>query len=106
MILEMFTIFDIQAERALQPILRENIQIAMRDFEMTVSTQKPFCDNPDDYTLYAIGKWNDETMLTEPCDPKRIYTGLEACKNRKKRQDKLHGLQMEIDNLQSPGGTD
>lgn len=108
MIAIIYTVYDIQAKRAIQPLIRENDQIAARDFEQLVATQKPFNNNPDDYVLYRIGQWDDETMYIEPTDPKRIYTGLEALSNWQHRQAKLNQLQLDIEELKNPnaGGTD
>lgn len=104
--LEIYAIRDVQADRALQPMYRERETIAMRDFEIAVSETKPFSDNPDDYVLYHIGSWDDETMVVTPNDPRRVYAGLDAIRNRRARLERVNELHMEIDKLQSPGGTD
>ena len=83
--LEMYAIRDVQADRSLQPMYRERENIAMRDFEQAVTETKPFCDNPDDYVLYHIGSYDDETMELKANDPRRVYGGLDAVRNRRAR---------------------
>ena len=108
MIVKLYTIRDVQADRAIQPILRENEGIAVRDFEQMMHDTSPFNNNPDDYVLYYIGEWNDETMHIVPSDPTRIIDGLSAFRNRANRIQRVQELQMDIEDIinVSPGGTD
>lgn len=104
--IQMYVIRDIQADRALQPMYRERESIAMRDFEQAITDTKPFCDNPDDYVLYHIGSWDDEEMSLQPVDPRRVYSGLDALRNRRARMERVNELHHEIAQIQNPGGTD
>lgn len=105
--LQVFTAYDVQAQRCIHPFVRENANIAIRDFERMV-TEGMFKENPDDYNLYHIGEWDDANMLIEGRDPQRIITGLEAYQQRLTRENKVKDLHNQIDMLkdQSYGGTD
>lgn len=99
MLVQVYTIRDVQAKRAILPIYRENEDIAKRDFEMIIAGQKPYCDNPMDYVLYHIGTWDDESMRQTEQDPVRIYDGLVAYNERQVRQEKIADLHKQIDLL-------
>lgn len=98
MLINLYTIRDAKAEAAMKPILFEQDAIAIRQFELTVTNaDNPMSQNPEDYTLYKIGIWDDENMLIEACDPVRIITGLNAYSNRKLQLEKIAELNRQID---------
>lgn len=78
--IQIYTIYDAQAKRAIQPIARDNDDVAKRDFvTMVANPQTPFGQNPRDYTLYHCGEWDDENMLfTEGLPATRLMNGWEA----------------------------
>ena len=96
-----YTILDIQADRAIQPFVRDRDEIAMRDFAQMMHDMTPFKDNPDDYVLYRIGNWNDEDMYIEGENPRRLLNGAEAYRQRAKRLNKVLDLHKQIDMLEN-----
>lgn len=107
MISQMYVIRDLQAEAAMKPLLFEREAIAVRQFELSlVAKDNPFAASPEDYSLYHIGTYDDETMFLEACDPRRVVSGLEALRNAVRRQEKVLELHGQIDLLQSAGGTE
>lgn len=98
MLLQMYVVRDTQAEASMPPMYRENVGVAMRDFEMAVhSADNPMSKNPDDYVLYHVGTYDDENMIVTGMDPVRIITGLEAYKGRQQKLDKIDHLRLEIE---------
>lgn len=111
--LNIYTIFDLQADRAITPFMRDNDNVAIRDFISTISSADgPFSKNPDDYSLYWIGVWDDETMLYNDApslfmEPKRVMTGREAYNKRQLDTDKIAELHREIEAIKAGlNGTD
>jgi len=120
--LNIYAILDLQAQRAVQPFMRENDAVAVRDFTAACAGgDSPFAKNPDDYVMYHIGTWDDETMRynedNEGFNPRRVMTGTEAVIDRAVDQDKIAALNKEIELIKSkmngqhelnlsPGGTD
>lgn len=101
--LQLFCVKDVTANRAMQPILRERQELAIRDFENTLMRHdNPMSHQPDDYVLYQIGEWDDETMYTTPQDPVRIITGTQAMQNAIARKAKLDALHEQIDFIKNP----
>ena len=64
MIMEIFTVFDSAAARYLEPFFAPTVEVALRRFRQTVN--QPAADNPialypEDYSLYHIGTYHQET---------------------------------------------
>jgi hypothetical protein len=118
--LQIYTIRDLQANRAMAPLFRENDAIARRDFTNMVNAEpgpnNPFALNPEDYTLYHIGEWDDEiTANSFFSEPIRLLNGKEAIKAENIKRGQIEALEHEIAKLkdkqaelngQSYGGTD
>ena len=74
---------------------------AIRLFETSVlGGDQAMTNNPDDYTLYCSGAYDDNTGIPIGHDPVRICTGIEAFNNGMQRRQKLEALQQEIANVQ------
>lgn len=98
--MQMFVIRDTKAEVAIPPTYRENSAVAIRDFQMAVcAADNPMSKNPDDYVLYHVGEFDDETMYVTPADPQRVITGLEAVRDRQVKLDKIEALNREIEEI-------
>ncbi|AXL15610.1 nonstructural protein [Microviridae sp.] len=106
--LNSYTIYDLKAKRAIQPMFRDNHEVAQRDFvQACTNPEGPFFKNADDYQLFWNGTYNDETMeFNAPRDadpdneymgPERIMTGREAQEMKKMTADKIKQLQAQID---------
>ena len=113
--LKIYVIRDIQANRSLAPMYRDNDKIAQRDFTNMINAdptpQNPFAMNPEDFTLYRIGEWDDETDQITGRDRYRIINGKEALVRQTKLQDQIDELNTQIQLLQNGedyaiGGTD
>lgn len=57
--------------------------------------------NPDDYTLYRIGAFDDESGIPIGHDPERICTGLEAYQQGLRDRERLEALNQEIEELKA-----
>ncbi len=53
-------------------------------------------DNPDDYTLYRVGAYDDESGIPIGHDPERICTGVQAVRQGLMDRERLANLQKEI----------
>lgn len=97
---KIYTVRDAQAEAAMRPVFFEQDAIAIRSFKMSVTNaDDPMSSNPDDYTLYRIGVYDDESMLIESHDPVRLMGGLEAVADRRIDQEKIAALHKEIEEI-------
>lgn len=71
----MFCVFDAAADRFLHPFNSPSIDTAIREFKRAVTTpDHQFNRFPDDYSLFHIGQFNDETGHLEPEAPRSIAT--------------------------------
>ena len=98
--LKIYAIRDIQANRAITPIFRENDNVAIRDFCRAIQ-QEPFNQAPEDYTLYRIGEWDDETMILVERENFRIMNGSEVQQKTEDIQQQIAALENQIHALQN-----
>lgn len=66
---KMFTVRDSKSEAFLPPLYFRQRGEALRAFQ--VSANEPshnFCRFPEDFSMYEIGEWNDETGRVEMYD--------------------------------------
>ena len=86
--INLYTIYDSQAQRAINPFPRDNDNVAKRDFANSlVDPASPFSRNPSDYTLYYVGEWDDETMIIAPLtEPTRIINGKDTLLNKQMQE--------------------
>lgn len=62
MIYEVFSVHDIKAQAYLPPFILPKVAQAKRVFSDCVnSDEHQFGKNPEDYTLFRLGNFNDET---------------------------------------------
>ena len=61
----MYSVKDELTQKFMQPMMVENEeygeQLAIRQFKSNVNNIKLWKDNPNDYSLYRVGIFNDET---------------------------------------------
>ena len=115
-IMKMYTIRDSVTQLFFSRVfLFENDAHAIRVFKGTVTNQNdPMSENPDDYTLYYVGTYDDAEGIPLGQDPRRVITGTEAVRQRTVDLEKLEALNAEIAQLTGangggqiqPGGTD
>lgn len=94
----LYTIYDSKSLVYSSPIAIINDATAMRAFENEVTNADSLkSQNPQDYTLFCCGEWDDERGWIEPHSPRSLANGLEVYSNRKIRADKLAELNAQID---------
>lgn len=70
MLQELFTVYDSAARRYLAPFYAPTIEFALRQFRQTVNTpDHQFNSYPEDYALFHIGTFNQETGKIEAMEP-------------------------------------
>lgn len=78
MIHKIFTVFDQAAEAYLTPFFLHSEGMAKRSFKDAIGDQShQFGMNPEDYTLFHIGEYDDETAQIEHMYPRSLGNGLE-----------------------------
>lgn len=95
--MSIYVVFDGQAKVSMAPVFYESDPIAIRSFENTVESKEPFVSNPEDFTLYRVGTFDDEGMVIEGEEPHRLVGGLQALKNRKLKRAKIEDLEVEVE---------
>jgi len=71
MILEIFSVYDSKAEAYMTPFFMQSVGQALRSFiDASEDTNTQLSRHPEDFTLFHIGKWDDDTctinMLKTP----------------------------------------
>ena len=96
---------DVQSNGFIKPQYFVTLEASMRAFEVAVTGGDPsMSEFPDDYSLYYLGTYDDETGMHESDGPpKRVYTGFEALSSAKRRRQKLEALNAEIALLNGDG---
>ena len=62
MIMKIYSIYDEKAKAYLPPFFLNNDEVAMRAVENCLDTpDHQFAKHPQDYTLYYIGEWDDNS---------------------------------------------
>lgn len=92
----LYTVRDSQAEVAMQPTFFEQDAQAIKAFKNSVCKEDHFDGSPADYTLYKIGKFNDNTMELHAYEPQKIIGGLDAWNQRQADKRQLDLLNQEI----------
>lgn len=77
MLLVAYTLFDEVAEVHYPPIFCKNENEARRLFVDCCNDPKTIAgEHPEDYRLYRIGVFNDNTGMFEPVEPQLIVKGV------------------------------
>lgn len=64
MILKIFAVHDVKAEAYFQPFLMQSKGLAIRWFrECAQNKEHAFGKNPEDYTLFEVGTWDDSNCV-------------------------------------------
>lgn len=74
--LQIFTVHDSKAEAYMNPFTMENKQLAIRGFQDAVNADTPFAKHPEDYCLFHVGSFSQETGIIEPIRPKSVTSAL------------------------------
>ena len=100
--MKMYTIRDATLGKFFSKIfMLHNDAHAKRMFQHAVlGGDKVMTDNPDDYTLYRVGAYDDDTGIPIGHDPERVCTGIEAYQQGLADRERLEDLQRQIEQLQ------
>ena len=105
MLIEIYAIRDTASEGFARPFFFQSEAMAVRSFCAAMTGgDEAMASNPDDFTLYRIGSYNDESGIIEGHDPVRVITGFEAVAEGRKRIRRLDELNQEIEKLNGEGG--
>lgn len=74
--LSVYSIYDKVAEVFNKPFTDINDATATRNFNASIENER----HKDDYELYCLGGFNDNSGMLEPASPRRIKSGLEVKK--------------------------
>lgn len=79
MITKIYAIYDAAAKAYLSPVFQQTDGLAIRAWIRTVcDDQTQFAQNPEDYTLFLIGEYDDSTAkITSLPTPQSLGTALE-----------------------------
>jgi hypothetical protein len=78
------TIFDNKTGAYLQPFFTANVAVAERAIsDLVVDPDHQFSKNPEDYVLFDLGQFDDETGLFDMHDAPRTIATLPAIKAAK-----------------------
>ena len=81
MLTNVYSVYDVTSETFGSPFLLLTDGLAMRSFyEAAINTQTEISKYPDEYVLYNIGQYDDDTGLMVPKEPKRLNTASHAIK--------------------------
>lgn len=79
---KLYTIYDQKAEIYLPPFCFPTHGAAVRAFTETVNDpQSNIAKHPEDYNLFYIGTWDDNSALFEAASPANLGGGLEFKNN-------------------------
>lgn len=99
--LNVYTMYDVQADVFSRPVFLNNDQEAIRTVEMEVTNEdSALAKNPNDFTFYSIGVFDPATGYIESTPRKKIITALEALRSRKNKLAQIEALHAEIANVQ------
>lgn len=72
--MQIFAIYDHVARTYTTPFFQHNKEMAIRAFgNMTSNDQTQYGQNPEDYTLWHIGEYDDETADITPMKDNLIH---------------------------------
>lgn len=67
---EVMSVYDNKARIFLAPFTCVNISVAVRSFTEAANTPEMMpCKHPEDFMLFHIGRWDDDTGMTESLNP-------------------------------------
>jgi len=101
--LNIYTIFDQASASYMRPFFTTADQQALRSFkDIATDADHEIGKHPEDYSLWRIGVYDDNTAKITPEDKECLGTALEMVANsRNVDRDAMDQLNMNI----SPGGT-
>ena len=99
---QVYVVRDSQADATMRPFFFERDAVAIRSFILSVTNANEAMSNtPEDFTLYRVGTYDDESMFLVGEDPVRLINGLEAVQAREGDQRKLQDLHQQIQQIEN-----
>lgn len=96
--LNVYSIYDSAATAYTQPFFMHNDGLAVRAFQGNVNTTDSNINlNPDQFTLFQIGTYDDNSGELISITPKSLGNGLQY----KEKTDKLSDFAVQIDDIQN-----
>ncbi len=74
--LRVFSVFDVKAGAYLPPFFMPEQGQAIRVFSDAINGSEAFAKHPEDYSLFLIGDFDDNSGEISPCSPALVGTGL------------------------------
>lgn len=84
---EVVGVFDLAAEMWSQPMFVPALGLAIRSFADECQRQddrNPYWKHPEDYVMYHIGTWSDDSGKLESVEKRLLLRGVEAAKESKR----------------------
>ena len=97
---KLYCVHDWKSGLFSKPVHDHDDNIAIRNFVSAVSAAEgALAEYPEDFGLYRVGEFDDETGMFEPESPYSLMSGLEAVRKGRERIEKLEALQREIEEM-------
>ena len=98
MLLNIYTIYDSAAVAYMRPFFQQSDGQAMRSFsDIALDADHEIGKHPEDYSLFRIGTYNDNTGEIKPLNRECLATALEVvAKARNVNKDNLETLNKEV----------
>lgn len=98
MIINLYAVYDEKAQAFMSPFQNTNDGMAIRSFiQACQNPEVPFSKYPLDYTLFRVGKYDDEKAVFTNEEPKaqQLLTASDAIRMHKQDQQTLRTLHEE-----------
>jgi len=86
LIYQLTAVRDRAANVYMRPFTVTHLGQAIRAFQDQINNDAPdnitMYQHPDDYDLYHIGTYDDETGKVQPCDPHQVAIGKQLAKRK------------------------
>ena len=86
MINNLYSIRDQKTQEFEQPFLSKTNETAKRTFGRILDSVPVMTQNPQDFDLYHVGDFSNETALVEPCTVQLVTNGLSLVEPNLKEQ--------------------
>jgi hypothetical protein len=83
--MKVFSVIDLKAQTYMPPFFMHNEKLAERAFgDAANNGEHMFCAHPEDYALYCLGEWDDETGKMENYDtPESLGLAIQYIQQKK-----------------------
>lgn len=101
MIFKVFSIYDQKAAAYLPPFVLPRAEMAQRSFETAINSDThQFGEHPEDYTLFELGIWDDETAQFQLGTANSLGNGVEYV-----RTDSIQAMEGLSDATETPSNS-